>query len=721
MFSRHWFSRRGSIVIILIGLISVMLLLLFSLSRRMSGHTQLLTIVDATQIARYFLESYAGDVLRQARKQINSRKPGEPENDLYKAFREVGTGDKDLSTLPFTPSSLLEKLRGDLDIKLIGKPIIKITGREALEYPEMLQIGATQKGREKRGFFAISCTIEFQKRRYTLAVRHPFRVVYRLQPMLREFVLFFDQIHLEQRTPFAADDRLNILYLKDNAFSEKGRPWVLSSKPEDDPKVENNGRVYFGDSSHNIHLNIAGEESFRTGLFNDLWQISPRSFAANTTNASFVNQPLFLKTDGVNQVSLRGMEIPLSFRGHLAKMGILGFCGDLTDSSDGLFSGSNRKLQDFLGADPAFTKIAGGDPRPLGLTTSFKLRGLNMEPLMDQAGSTGSGKEYFGPVRQIFGNVFARFMLITFFDFPSAQGGGGPLEYNSDPGHQPTYTQWGTYNQVKFEPKDGDYRHYMSQFVSGGNEPGEFRVPLNQPPGAPPKVFTHADFSPTDGLKVTKPFDQFCSQWLQIDKKKSINAVKSIQSRISAYFPDQNAFENGVGMKANPPRLWIDGVIFIDSALNMPNGIPSNVDVHGGTILVNGPITLGDIPGGWTDFTSPQYNKRAVDRMNLTQDTFLTFISLTGPIVLTGDHHVGVQLVCLKPGLPGPSDMIKWSKGDNVVFYGGVAVSTPNMKERVQDFKSPPEMLYVPAMADANPALAVTLPMTMGSYRLTVN
>ncbi|HNW35935.1 MAG TPA: hypothetical protein PKM25_13435, partial [Candidatus Ozemobacteraceae bacterium] len=57
-------ARRGTVTVILLGLISVIVVFAFSISRRLSSHTQLLTIGDHTQIARYYLESYTGDVIR---------------------------------------------------------------------------------------------------------------------------------------------------------------------------------------------------------------------------------------------------------------------------------------------------------------------------------------------------------------------------------------------------------------------------------------------------------------------------------------------------------------------------------------------------------------------------------------------------------------------------------------------------------------------------------
>ena len=78
-----FFNKKGNITVVLIGLISVMLLMTLALSKRMTGHTQLLTLGDYTQISRYFLESYVSHVLQQVKEQVN-----DPQSPLSKKICE---------------------------------------------------------------------------------------------------------------------------------------------------------------------------------------------------------------------------------------------------------------------------------------------------------------------------------------------------------------------------------------------------------------------------------------------------------------------------------------------------------------------------------------------------------------------------------------------------------------------------------------------------------
>ncbi|MBF0408465.1 MAG: hypothetical protein HQM10_14030 [Candidatus Riflebacteria bacterium] len=718
-------GRKGNITIILLGLISVMIIFMFSLSRRMSGHTQLLTVADSSQIARYFLESYSGDVFRQLKKLVNDSPANTSPSEYFKCFRDVNVAERCINFSEYKACSLLVNLEKDLEIKRIGTPKLKIADMKPLKTPSMFEYSSQQKNREKRGFIEIDCVAEFQKKKYNLNVRYPFRVVFTMTPMLREFVLFVDKMHLEQTTAFLPEDKVNILQVTDgecleNSSSGRGNPLILMSEPPDDQKVERNGRVYLGDDSHGIYMNLAGEKNFRSGRFNDLWQITPRTFdptAPSSQNFSCIH--FFDKKDG-SKLTLRGMHIELAKRGHLARMAVLGFSSEVDDTNKGIFAEASWKLDDFTKTDPAFEKIK-GNRQLLSMASAVKLRGLNMEPELDRLGGASALKTYYGPAREIYGNVFARFFVLTFFEFPS---GFGPLPFNSDPNYRPSYNQPITNQPMYFEPKSGNYASYMSRVVSGGdgayNSTGARNTPLNQIGGPLPGVPTllpYSSFKPFDLLKVKKPFDNFAGEWFKLEKNKPGDSLRSVQSRICRYFPDQKSFEENTGIAKG--KFHLNGVVFLDSPLSLTNDINTK-DIKGGIVLVNGPITLGNITRGLTGFKSDSEFKDLMKlRDDMKQEEVLTFVSITGDtITLAGDKHIGVHLVSFKPGITSPVDQIRWTKGDEIVFLGGIAVNVLNLKERVRDFKKSPLFYYLPCMSSADPSLSVSLLGNMSSYRM---
>ena len=123
-------SKKGNIIVILIGLISVMLLMVAALSRRMTGHTQLLTLSDYTQISRYFLESYMADVMQQIRCSAN-----ESDSKFSSLFSNKINNDTDISCeqeIKYEKSSFLADLAKELDITCDFKPKITIKEMEKM-------------------------------------------------------------------------------------------------------------------------------------------------------------------------------------------------------------------------------------------------------------------------------------------------------------------------------------------------------------------------------------------------------------------------------------------------------------------------------------------------------------------------------------------------------------------------------------------------------------
>ena len=98
-------NKKGNITVILIGLIFVMMIMTMFLSRRLTSHTQLLTLGDYTQISRYYLESHANHVMRQVRAQVN-----DPNSDLSKEICKESPEDDLTDFFVYNESDQLKKL-----------------------------------------------------------------------------------------------------------------------------------------------------------------------------------------------------------------------------------------------------------------------------------------------------------------------------------------------------------------------------------------------------------------------------------------------------------------------------------------------------------------------------------------------------------------------------------------------------------------------------------
>ncbi|MBI3037815.1 hypothetical protein HYY75_02010 [bacterium] len=713
-----WEKPNGSVTFILIGLVSVMIIFAFALSRRFSGHTQIFTLVDSTQVARNFLESYVGDVYRQVRILVNQN-----DSEVFKAFREPGKGDRQIK-IKYEACELLKKLQDELKIDLDGEPTVSLASMTPMGYPSILVVPKESAGAEKYGDLTIRCTIKFNKHKYSLTVKHLFKVVMRLTPMLREFILFCDQFHLEQKSPFGSQDLVNILEMKNGMVPPARYPWVLDSFGSGDNK-ERNGRVFLGGDSRNIFLNLGGEARFNGSIFGDLWQISPKFFsvAKDEPDLQFKKEAIFPKGFGNEQVELRGLRIPLKkYRGHSAIMGIVGFCAEIDDKDDiGFFKNSSRDIDTFLKPDPSFKELSQFDRKSLANSSALRLRGLfkpalSSTPLPDDL-------QYSGPDREIFGNVFGRFFLLTFFSFGSMSGGGQELIYGSSA--PPPYYDYSHTISISFaDSAQHPYSEYMSRVVSGGADFSGTTIPanyfkINQEGGKQEggKVLTYTDFHPKDNLALSKPFDTFAEEWFQIFPAGSTQAKKNVQARICKFFKNQSKFKESIGF---PDRFWVDGVVYIDGPLDLKEGI-STSDIRGGVVLVKGPITLGNISRGLSDISKTPMELLEKKIEGITQDKFLTFVSINGGLInLVGDKHLGVQLISLRPRLSAPTDQIKWTQSDQVWFAGGIAVSTPNLKQRVQDFKNVPLFLYAPHMSDEKPSLAAYIDSPLKGYAFYV-
>lgn len=748
-------KKRGNITIVLLGLVSVMLLLVLGLSRRMSGHTQLLTLSDQTQISRYFLESYAGDVLQQINASANKL-----DSDNFKVFRESAKNKK-LSTKFYTPSSMLEELSQELGADLELPPEIVFSQVDPLGYPPGFDCPNDMKGVEKKGLLEIVCKAKFHGRQYVLRVQYPFSVVMRLTPIIKDFVLFADRIAREQgREKIGPDDNLNIMYTKDGEHPEiidsqvmsrmphrrlkpgvKYRPFVIQ-RPSDPAEFGNpklSGKVYLGPSDDSIFLNLAGDNREKADVsMGELFLISPDTFKVADANTTFEHIGVFMNKSG-GFTKMLGMNIPLKNK-HLAKLGIMGFSYEMVPELGTLFEGTAYKPSDFFNAGGSssefYQKIEGYGTGFMAMASGLKLMGIKPPD-----GSL--------PAREIFGNVLSRFFVLTFWWPPS--GGGEPLKFDESRGANdfPSRNVYGV-TDYHFEPLNPDqkYQDFMSRMVSGkdwrprpGSVPEGF-VPYNidakVTTGRQVKeIYTYADFIANDGFKAKSKLDTLGQQWFGV--ADSTNAALSTKSgaeqRVGRVFRSGEEFLKAAGVSKG--EFNVNGVVYVSGKLKVPPLNMTNDKIGGGVILVDGPIELENVSRGYNidssklSITDVENFYKGKWRTEITQESYLTFVSLTGdPILLKGELMLGVHLVNLKDQFGQPYDQIMWSSSVNkeILFCGGIACNYLNLPERLKEFgkiKSAcdiikaPFFLYHSAMASDKPALAVQILENMRGYRLT--
>ena len=582
-------NKKGNITLILVGLIFVMMIMTMFLSRRLTSHTQLLTLGDYTQISRYYLESYANHVMQQVRAQVN-----DPTSKLNEAMCQ------DIESLPsrdltdcfvYKESDALKELEivygNNNKIKRLVGPgnfSIKLTNNtEAIGYPEWLTIEKEKtldnlkKGKE--GVLEVTCACSFNKRKYTLVVQFPFTVVYRMTPVLKDFMLFADNIYSEQRwekqVKLSDDkslDRLNIVaiengraVLEDYAESLKEdndinfnyinrgkfriRPWFLLQPPEGEAVDEkNSGMVYLGPTDRtfgkSIFYNLGGiapksdPDSSDTDLIDhsDVNIVTPESVGL-PQNFDITNETADFPIGG--GIKSYGRETHLKSEGHHLNLGVIGFCKEFTTFFDvGIY-----KLSDFFNDDSDVLMKPDSETfwgeiikksldyrKYYGFSFGLKLFGVHYKTIL--------GNPVPPVKRQIFGNVFGRFILFNMWSGPSSAFQAlkynpnctidevPPQELNYLADRDPIYFRPEEYEEGMSEQEQREiYNKYMSKTMSGMVTKDHYKkngdgrnqslfMPINYDydGGWEHKIFDDSDFEANDGFKFKgrdKGFDKF--------------------------------------------------------------------------------------------------------------------------------------------------------------------------------------------------------------------
>ncbi|HNV71120.1 MAG TPA: Tad domain-containing protein, partial [Candidatus Ozemobacteraceae bacterium] len=582
--------RRGSIFAIIIGLLAVMLILALSLSRRFSGQARLVSVADQATIARYFLESYAGDVLWQIRRGRN-----DATSKVFPAFR--GGTTVPVINFDYRPSSMIAELARDLRITLgPDDPVAYFAEVKTLPY-DAQAFRVVKANEEKRGLLGIVCQITYEKRVYTLDQQIPFKVVLPVTPVLRKFVLFLDQLHLEQEMAIGDQDAINIMPIRRNYVRDNSVPLTLFGQPGAKAR-ERNGKVFLGSDEKKIYLNLVGGllggDQGRKEDRTDLWQISPSAFDATAGHETFQVQEL-MRDEENKPLLVRGAGIPLVYQGHYARFGLLGYSEEIGDPSSSALG--DFKLNNFLKNDPSFVEYQRSS-RGLTRASALRLQGDAPFGLLPADIVEKMIDSYRGYERDIYGKVFARFFLLSFFFAPSV---GSPIHFSDNPDQELSFDQYGNAEMITFKPKSGRYGNYMSRIVSGGKAPAslgrEANIPLNRNSDYDHKLLEARDFPECDGLRLAGPFSRVGEAWFgrgPFDGPGGRPRLKeeNITSRICRHFRTQSDFKKAVGLSGpDEKRCWVDGVVYVHEPLTLREGITCE-NVRGGVVLVKGPIVL---------------------------------------------------------------------------------------------------------------------------------
>ena len=770
--------KNGNITIILIFVILVMVTMTTAISRRMSGHTQLLMLSDYTQISRYFLETYMSAVMQQFRDEVR-----DPNSAIAKKICSNITGEQNLSgDFQFKPE--LKKFINELAEKYHPKitfkdPKIKLTSdTEPIGYPDGIVPKPGTEEVEKIGTIELIVMCTFNNRDYTLKVQYPFSVVYRLTPIIKDFIVFADNIYEEQRADVGVNDKINLLYIEHGAVNEnitpdvaningKIRPFVLIGDPffglTDIGSAT--GNVYFGPSDKAIYLNLAGitPRGGETGDTvvdgNELFLVNPKSLGLKKTTSLSEETVVFPLGINVRSYGASKDDIPLKTGN--ARMGFMGFCKEFPE----LFVGANRQLSDFLGVEPNINDTYWSmiKDKDLNQYLSFA-SGIKVFGYKNQDYTEDNSHGYRNEFRNVFGNVFARFIILTFWEPGSAQG--EPLVYSQNltvetrPPAEKPIALGHVINFVTLEdPVTGtklDYQDCMSRIISGmdfaryGEYPKMF-MPINLNYESDKReIFQEDKFLPQDGFTITKKFDKFAETWFNFSDRQEDDATP-LEKRIGRAFDDPKKFLDAVGYNnKDKQKFMVNGVVYVKGDLDLSKGMDLDKDsCSGGIVLVDGNITLGNITRGeavdagsfnltsnqangldyFRKWSEPDYDN---GKYYIGSDKILTFVCLKqgGVINVTGNVLLGVQLVNFT-NPRGTQPQITWNiadKNKDLVFYGSLACNRLELAQMLKSFGelrssdpkiNAPFFFYPPVMTNEdNPPLAVQIKENMRSYSL---
>jgi hypothetical protein len=518
------------------------------------------------------------------------------------------------------------------------------------------------------------------------------------------------------------------------------------------------GKIFLGPSDRAVYLNLAGDTKEvandpdtpadeANASVGELFLVSPETFRIADNNTEYGYMAIFKNENG-DDIKMMGLDVPIRYS-QSAQMGLMGFTYEvIPDSSyNGIFSNSAYTPEDFFNSDSNagefWQKVMKSGKGFMSLASGIKLMGPRPDNF--QLGHTN---------RNVFGNVLSRFFVFTFWHPTS--GRDIPLQYDENRDKK-GFPKWNVYGQMDytFEPANHDhnYQDFMSRMVSGsswtptGSDdklPEGFMAYNSDAEKKTKRIFGHRDFFANDGFTAGDRLENLARRWFKVENNRK-KFGSGIEVRVGKTFETGDEFLEAAGIEKG--QFNVNGVVYIAGPLKVPPLKMTNDKIGGGIVLVDGPIELDNITRGYNIdtnqfklgkygnmfFSGPAYDFYQKWKTEITQESFLTFVSLSGdPITIKGEALIGVHLVNLSDKQGQPYSQIKWEVNSRreIVYCGGIACNYLDLPERMKEFGyiknscnllGAPFFIYHSAMAAQEPALAVQMMENMRGYMLTAS
>jgi hypothetical protein len=771
-------KRRGYILLVVLGLLGFLGILVYHLSHRLKYHQNQITLLDARETTRLFLESLARDILFQLQKQLVEKK-----GIFFEMVKNPGNAGTRISPERFKISDLGCDLDGPLTREFLTHQIDKRHGARIIDEPvvvfslpesEMrpphveMQKGNPWPESEVQLSIILKCRTEETTFRMTLGKKG--QLILTVIPVLKDFAWFFDRLSEEQSAlPGASNqDGINILPLR---FGETADPGIfpLILEPFPVPKqhvseqAESCVKVFLGREADSIVLNLGGDNLPRKGFgrMSDLWLLKQNHFLPPSLAQNVPPLPLSLNhlvpKPGNIQARNRfaSFEIPdvLTQTPFKLHVDCYGFGEEVFRGPDARFlQDSFKEMRPYLEKAPAYAKWE-NTPEPLKYASALKPYGLNAENRFFHLGAVNADLTEDGleglvkkagtqiPPIEVYGRVMRRFLMLSHVGL-----GGTTLPFQPTENYVPVQERIRQSQQTRRfapPPQENSYSTYqriMSNVVSGNPVAGIRGADF--PPDCQgfelsPEDNMRPRTSPRLGQSFTSPEGFRLAPGISLNELSTYLEIPQAGSRLSrpwAHLLSRTCFAFSSGEDflnyawsingTNGALFSPGGIAFIDGDLDLSTGI-SDCDVRGGIVLVNGNLTLGAVTRRLPLFPpdNSESMKAFFDQLGaISQDQILTFVILPGSggkLTLTGHLYAGVHLVSL-----GKSGKTPIAVERPFTLFGALALSRPDLGilcSQLQREGKESRVIYHPALGASAKACHLRFEPGFSEYEFGIN